>query len=101
MKVGDRVTCRGASPLAGTRGVREVRAAGDGDSIRKADVGFMLPVVLNSAPGEGLRSWLVIPSWQSTVGCASRQGCRGGLKIVDENTIVVLFLLQTRNVPAI
>jgi hypothetical protein len=47
---------RGTSPLAGTRRVREVRAAVDGDSIRKTDGGLMLPVQLSSAPGEGLSS---------------------------------------------
>ena len=57
----DRVAGRGASPLAGTRGAREVRSAGDGDSIRKADGGRMLPVELSSAPGEGLSSGFVIP----------------------------------------
>ena len=61
VKDGDRVACRGASPLAGTGRVREVSAAGDGHSIRKADGGFMLPVELSSAPGEGLRSGFVIP----------------------------------------
>ena len=61
MKDGDRFAGRGASPLAGTRGAREVSAAGGGDSIRKAEGGFMLPVELSSAPGEGLRSGLVIP----------------------------------------
>jgi hypothetical protein len=44
----ERVACRGTSPLAGTRGVREVSAAGDSDGIRKADGGFMLPVELSS-----------------------------------------------------
>ena len=34
------------------RGVREVTAAGDGDGIRKADGGLMLPVELRPAPGE-------------------------------------------------
>ena len=37
-----------------------MRAAGGGDSIRKAEGGFMLPVELSSATGEGLSSWLVI-----------------------------------------
>ena len=41
--------------------MREVSAAGGGDSIRKADGGFMLPVALSSAPGEGFSSGLVIP----------------------------------------
>ena len=61
MKDGDRFAGRGASPLAGTRGAREVSAAGDGDSIRKADGGFMMPVELSSAPGEGFISRLFIP----------------------------------------
>ena len=61
MKDGDRFAGRGASPLAGTRGAREVSAAGGGNSIHKADGGFMLPVALSSAPGEGLRSGFVIP----------------------------------------
>ena len=61
MKDGDRFAGRGASPLAGTRGEREVSAAGDGDSIRKADGGFRLPAALSSAPGEGFSSGLVIP----------------------------------------
>ena len=61
VKDGDRFAGRGASPLAGTRGAREVSAAGDGDSIRKADGGFMMPVELSSAPGEGFTSRLFIP----------------------------------------
>ena len=56
MHNGNGVDFRGTSPLARTRRVREVRAAVDGDSIRKADGGFMLPVQLSSAPGEGLSS---------------------------------------------
>ena len=51
----------GASPLVGMRGAREVSAAGGGDSIRKADGGFMMPVELSSAPGEGFTSLLFIP----------------------------------------
>ena len=52
---------RGVSPMEGTRGVREVRAAGDGDGIRKADGDPMLPVVLRPASGEGTGAGLVIP----------------------------------------
>ena len=44
--------------------VREVSAAGDGDSIRNVDVGLMLPVctvVLRPAPSGGISAGLVIP----------------------------------------
>jgi hypothetical protein len=80
VKDGAGVDRRGVSPLAGTRGVREVGTAGDGDGIRKADGGAMLPIELSPAQGAGLRSGLVILSlsWQSTVGCACGHGCRGG-----------------------
>ena len=45
----------------GTRGARMVSAAGYGDSIRKATIGFMLYVC---PPGEGLSSGLGIPHSQ-------------------------------------
>ena len=35
-------------------GWRGESAAGDGDSIRQADGGFMLPIVLSSYPGNSL-----------------------------------------------
>ena len=41
--------------------MREVSAAGGGDSIRKAEGGFMLPVELSSAPGEGISAGLGNP----------------------------------------
>ena len=40
---------RGVSPLAGTRGVREVSAAGDGDGIGEADGGRVLPGIETGA----------------------------------------------------
>ena len=43
------------SPLSGTRGVREMSAAGDGDGIGEANGGLMLPVVLRPALGEGIK----------------------------------------------
>ena len=46
---------------AGGDDAREVSAAGDGDSIRKAEGRAVLPVELSSAPGEGLHSGLFIP----------------------------------------
>ena len=49
------------SPLSGTRGVREVRAAGDGDIIDCADGVLVLPEVLRPAPGEGISARLSIP----------------------------------------
>ena len=49
---------QGNEPTGGDEGVC---AAGDGDSIGKADGGFMSPVELSSAPGEGLSSLFVIP----------------------------------------
>ena len=52
---------QGVSPLVGTRLVSEVSTAGDGDGIRKADGGLLLPVVLRPAPGEGISAGLVIP----------------------------------------
>ena len=54
-----RVDGRGVSPLARTRGVSEVSAAGDG--IREVDGGLMLPVVLRPAPGEGISARLGFP----------------------------------------
>jgi hypothetical protein len=39
----------------------EVSTADDGDSVRKADGGAMLPEELTSSPGEGISAWLVIP----------------------------------------
>jgi hypothetical protein len=60
-KDSDRVDDKGVSLLAGTSGVREVSAAGNGDGIRKADGGLMLPVVLRPATGEGIRTGFVIP----------------------------------------
>jgi hypothetical protein len=56
-----RVDGRVGSPLARTRGVREVSMAGDGDGIGEADGGLMLPVVLRPAPGEGISARLGIP----------------------------------------
>ena len=61
MKDGDRVAGKRRAHCLGRGGVREVSAAGGGNSIHKADGGFMLPVALSSAPGEGLRSGFVIP----------------------------------------
>ena len=39
----------------------EVSTEDDGDSVRKADGGAMLPEELTSSPGEGISAWLVIP----------------------------------------
>ena len=52
---------RVVSPLSGTRGVRKLSAAGDGDGIGEADGGLMLPVVLRPAPGDGISALLGIP----------------------------------------
>ena len=64
-----RLTRGEASPLAGPsvpgargrRGLREVRAEGDGNSSRKADGVAMLPVVLRPSTGEGLSAGLITP----------------------------------------
>ena len=45
-------------------------AAGDGDGIRKADGDLVLPVVLRSAPGEGICAGLVIPQMGEVQLCA-------------------------------
>ena len=47
--------------LTGTRVVREVRAAGDGDCIRKANGGLMLLWVMRLSPGEGISAGLGTP----------------------------------------
>ena len=49
------------SALARTRGVREVSATCDRDSVAKADGSLMLPEVLRPAPGEGISAGLVVP----------------------------------------
>ena len=62
-------------PTVGTRGLRKVRAEGDGDGIGQADGGLMLPVVLRPATGEHQCQAGHPSGCQSTIGCASRQGC--------------------------
>jgi hypothetical protein len=49
------------SPLARTRGVREVSATCDRDSVAEADSSLMFPEVLRPAPGEGISAGLVVP----------------------------------------
>jgi hypothetical protein len=49
------------SPLARTRGVREVSATCYCDSVAKADGSLVFPEVLRPAPGEGISAWLVVP----------------------------------------
>ena len=44
-----------------TRGVREVSATCDSDSVAEADGSLMFPEVLRPAPGEGISAGLVIP----------------------------------------
>jgi hypothetical protein len=48
------------SPLARTRGVREVGATCDSDSVAEADGSLMFPEVLRPAPGEGISAGLII-----------------------------------------
>ena len=52
---------RDTSLLARTRGVREVSTTRDGDRIAEADGSLMFPEVLRPAPGEGIRTRLMIP----------------------------------------
>jgi len=54
-----RAGARCMSPLARTRGVREVSATCDSDSVAEADGSLMFPEVLRPAPGEGIRLWVV------------------------------------------
>ena len=61
MKDGDRVAGKRRAHCLGRGGVREVSAAGGGNSIHKADGGFMLPVALSSAPCKDFTSLLFIP----------------------------------------
>ena len=49
------------SPLARTRGVREVIATCDSDSVAEADGSLMFPEVLRPAPGEGISACLIVP----------------------------------------
>lgn len=49
------------SPRARTRGVREVSARCDSDSVAEADGSLMFPEVLRPAPGEGISAGLVAP----------------------------------------
>ena len=49
------------SPLSRTRGVREVSATCNSDSVAEADGSLMLPEVLRPAPGEGISAGLVVP----------------------------------------
>ena len=52
-------TC--TSPLARTRGLREVSATSDSDSVAQADGRLMFPEVLRPAPGEGVSARLIVP----------------------------------------
>ena len=59
--VGRRSRTRCSRPLAGTWGVREVSATRNSDCSAEADGSLMLPEVLRPAPGEGIRTGLMIP----------------------------------------
>ena len=52
--IANRRGTRDTSPLARTRGVREVSASRDGDRIAEADGSLKFPEVLRPAPGEGI-----------------------------------------------
>ena len=49
------------SPLARTRGAREVSATCDSDSVAEADCSLMFPEVLRPAPREGISAGLIVP----------------------------------------
>ena len=71
--IANRRWTRDTSPLARTRGVREVSTTRDDDCIAEADGSLTFPQVLRPAPGEGIRARLMIPhagSQQSTSPCA-------------------------------
>ena len=59
--IANRRGTRDTSPLAPTRGVREVSTTRGGDCIAEADGSLMFPEVLRPAPGEGIRARLMIP----------------------------------------
>ena len=59
--VGSRSGTRCPRPLAGTWGVREVSATRNSDCSAEADGSLMFPEVLRPAPGEGIRTGLMIP----------------------------------------
>ena len=61
VSIANRRGTRDTSPLARTRGVREVSATRDCDCIAEADGSLMFPEVLRPAPGEGIRARLMIP----------------------------------------
>ena len=61
VSIANRRGTRDTSPLARTRGVREVSATRDGDRIAEADGSLMFPEVLRPAPGEGISAGLVVP----------------------------------------
>ena len=61
VSIANRRGARDTSPVARTRGVREVSATRDGDRIAEADGSLMFPEVLRPAPGEGIRARLMIP----------------------------------------
>ena len=71
---------RCTSPLSRARGVREVSATGDSDSVAEVDGSLMFPEVLRPAPGEGITARLIVPHVGKVLctGCAGGQGCRGG-----------------------
>ena len=48
-------------PPARTRGVREVSATCDSDSVAEADCSLMFPEVLRPAPREGISAGLIFP----------------------------------------
>ena len=51
---------RGPGAETGSSGLRKVGAASNGDSIREANGGPMLPEALRPAPGQGVHSGLII-----------------------------------------
>ena len=59
--ISNRRGARCMSPLARTRGVREVSATCDSDGIAEADSSLMFPEVLTPAPGEGITARLIVP----------------------------------------
>ena len=59
--VGGRSWTRCSRPLSGTWGVREVSPPRNSDCSAEADGSLMFPEVLRPAPGEGIRTWLMIP----------------------------------------
>ena len=77
------------SPLARTRGVREVSATCDIDSVAKADCSLMFPEVLRLATREGISARLILPHV-----CKVLQGAQVG-KDVESCAPVSFVPLET------